>query len=333
VADLAAVAGPEVVTLGECLVSFVAADLGPLAGSPTFHAYPAGAEANVAVGLARLGRRVAFIGRVGTDGLGTRIVRALRGEGVDISGLAVDPAGPTGLMIRERRGIGSVEVHYARAGSAGSHLGSADVVAAESRGTFAEARWLHLTGITPALSSSCRAAVGTALETGRASGLTISLDLNLRRRLWNESEAAPVLRELAARVDVVVGDEDEANLVSGSPPGSSPEALAQAILELGPSVVVLKLGPEGALALGAGSGPVSATGLPVPTVVDPVGAGDAFCAGFIDARLDGLDLVGSLARANACAAAAIAAEGDQTGLPTRAELDRLLASGGPDTLR
>jgi 2-dehydro-3-deoxygluconokinase len=333
VADLAAVAGPEVVTLGECLVSFVSADPGPLAGSMTFHPYPAGAEANVAVGLARLGRRVAFIGRVGEDGLGTRIVRALRGEGVDIGGLAVDPAGPTGLMIRERRGVGAAEVHYARSDSAGSRLGSADVLAAESRGTFAVARWLHLTGITPALSSSCRAAVGTALKTGRTAGLTVSLDLNLRRRLWTESEAAPVLRELAARVDVVIGDKDEARLVTGSPPGSSPEALAQALLELGPSVVVLKLGAEGALALEAGNSRVSAAGLPVRAVVDPVGAGDAFCAGFIDARLDGLDLAGSLARANACGAAAIAAEGDQTGLPTRAELDRLLEGSGPDTLR
>jgi 2-dehydro-3-deoxygluconokinase len=327
------VIGPEVVTLGECLVSFVAADLGPLAGSTTFHPYPAGAEANVAVGLVRLGRRVAYIGRVGDDGLGTRIVRALRGEGVDVGGLAVDRSGPTGLMIRERRGVGAAEVHYARAGSAGSRLGSVDVQAAESRGTFAVARWLHLTGITPALSSSCRAAVGTALETARTAGLTVSLDLNLRRRLWTESEAAPVLRELAARVDVVIGDEDEARLVTGSPAGAPPESLVRALLELGASLVVLKLGAGGALAVEAGSAPLSAAGLPVQAVVDPVGAGDAFCAGFIDARLDDLDLAGSLARANACGAAAIAAEGDQTGLPTRAELDRLLEGDGPDTIR
>ena len=110
---------PEVVTLGECLVSFVGTEPGPLAAGTTFRAYPAGAEANVAVGLARLGRRVAFVGRVGDDGLGTRVTRALRGEGVDVAGLAVDPAGPTGVMIRERRGLGAAEVFYARIGSAG----------------------------------------------------------------------------------------------------------------------------------------------------------------------------------------------------------------------
>ena len=158
-------AGPEVVTLGECLVSFVASEPGPLAVAATFRAYPAGAEANVAVGLARLGRRVAFVGRVGDDGLGTRILRALRGEGVDVEGLAVDRAGPTGRDDpRAARALGPAEVFYARAGSAGSRLASSDVGAAEARGDFAAARWLHLTGITPALSPSCRAAIATALD-------------------------------------------------------------------------------------------------------------------------------------------------------------------------
>ncbi len=326
-------AGPEVVTLGECLISLVVADVGSLTSATTFHAYPAGAEANVAVGLARLGRPVAFVGRVGDDGFGTRIVRTLRGEGVDVAGLLVDRAGPTGLMIRERRALGPAEVHYARAGSAGSRLAPEDVLAAEARGAFATGRWLHLTGITPALSSSCRAAVGTALDVARAAGLTVSLDLNLRRRLWTESEAATVLRELTARVDVAIGDEDEVRVVTGSPPDTGPADLARSLLALGPSLVVLKLGMAGALAAAAKADPVRAPGLPVPTIVDPVGAGDAFCAGFIDARLGGRDLVDALAQASACGAAAVVAEGDQTGLPTRSELDRLLAEGGPDTLR
>ncbi len=326
-------AGPEVVTLGECLVSFVTSEPGPLATATAFRAYPAGAEANVAVGLARLGRRVAFVGRVGADGLGTRILRALRGEGVDVSGLVVDPAAPTGVMIRERRGIGPAEVFYARAGSAGSRLAASDVSAAEARGDFATARWLHLTGITPALSPSCRAAIATALETGRAAGLTVSLDLNLRRRLWTELEAATILAELAARVDVVIADEDEARVVTGASRDALPETLAAALLALGPALVALKLGSRGSLGLERGASPAVVPGLPVPVVVDPVGAGDAFCAGFIAARLDGLVLADALAWGNACGAAAVAAEGDQTGLPTAAELARLLETGGPDTLR
>jgi 2-dehydro-3-deoxygluconokinase len=326
--------GPEVVTLGECLVSFVAGELGPLTATATFRAYPAGAEANVAVGLARLGRRVAFIGRVGDDGLGRRIVRALRGEGVNVDGLVADPVGPTGLMVRERRTLGAAEVHYARTASAGSRLGPDDIREARTRGVFGTARWLHLSGITPALSGSCREAVELAVAAGRKAGLTISLDLNLRRRLWTEAEAAAVLGDLAGRVDVVIADEDEAAVVSGTSSSAGHETLAAALLALGPGLAVLKRGDRGGYALERGpTVGVSVIGLPVAAVVDRVGAGDAFCAGFIAASLEGLDVATALAWANACGASAVAAEGDQSGLPTSAELARLGTFSGPDTLR
>ena len=96
---------------------------------------------------------------------------------------------------------------------------------------------------------------------------------------------------------------------------------------------MLKLGAGGALGLEAGATPVLVPALPVPLVVDPVGAGDGFCAGFIAGRLDGVDLETALRMGNACGALAVAAVGDQAGLPDRAELGRLLAGGGADTLR
>ncbi len=190
----------DVVTIGECLVAFVASTPGPMADVPSFDRFVAGAEANVAVGLARLGHSVGFVGRVGQDGFGDAIVRRLRGEKVDVRALAVDPAAPTGLMFRERGVIGGAKVVYARRGSAGSRLDPTDVDRAVSDGLFDGARWLHLTGITPALSERCRAATDRAVEIARAAGLTVSLDLNLRRRLWSEETAAPVLRALTARV-------------------------------------------------------------------------------------------------------------------------------------
>ena len=322
---------PDVVTFGECLVAFVASTPGPLAEARTFERYVAGAEANVAVGLARLGHGVAYIGNVGSDGFGTAIVRALRGEGVDIRHLTVVEDGRTGVMFRERRSLGAMDVVYHRAGSAGSMVSVDDVERADDDGLFA-ARWLHLTGITPALSGSARAATTRARDLARDAGATISLDVNLRRRLWSEAEAASVLRDLAAGVDVVLGSPDELALIAGVDGDAPVEEAVNAVAQLGPSSVVAKLGSEGALGFKSGGKAVLESGFGVPTVIDPVGAGDAFCAGFIAGRLDGVDLATALRMGNACGALAVAVSGDQTGLPDRAELARLLA-GGPDTLR
>jgi 2-dehydro-3-deoxygluconokinase len=332
----------EVVTLGECLVAFVATIPGPLAEATTFERFVAGAEANVAVGLARLGHSVAFIGRVGAAGFGQAIARRLRGEGVDTHALSTDPDAPTGLMFRERRALGPAQVVYARQDSAGSRLNAADVEAAAASDLLDGVRWLHLTGITPALSVDARAALERAIELARAAngvGVTISLDLNLRRRLWSDATAAPVLRELAAKVDVLLGSPDELAVVTHLGATHDPGEVARAALDLGPSIVVAKLGAGGALAVArdARDRPVPRPAVPLPVVVDAVGAGDAFCAGFIAARLDGADLATALDMGNACGAAAASAIGDQTGLPDRAELAAILRSvldaGAPDTIR
>jgi 2-dehydro-3-deoxygluconokinase len=319
----------EVVTLGECLVALVAGAAGPLAETTIFERHVAGAEANTAVGLARLGHSVAYIGRVGSDGFGAAIVRKLRGEGVDVEHLVVDDTAPTGLMIRERRAFGAAHVLYYRSGSAGSRLGPADVDAAAAQ--FKSARWLHVTGITPALSPTARAAVERAIALARDARLTISLDLNLRRKLWSEAEAALVFRELAAKADVVMGDEDEARLVTGTK--DSGEVLAEALLARGASTAIVKLGRQGAVAATAGEA-IRVPALDIPAVVDPVGAGDAFAAGYIAATLEGKPLDEALRAANACGAAAVTVVGDMAGLPDRQELERLLdKTPGADTLR
>lgn len=322
----------EVVTLGECLVSFVAVQPGPIAEATSFERHVAGAEANLAVGLARLGRTVAYIGRVGDDGFGAAIVRRLRGEGVDVRHLTVDPDAPTGLMFRERRVLGAAQVLYARTGSAASRLTADHVARAEADGLFEGARWLHLTGITPALSATAHAATDRAIAAARTAGLTISLDINLRRRLWSDADAAPVLLAIAEQVDVVLGSPDELAVLAGTA-DADPTSLAQQILTLGPTIVVAKLGADGALAMDRGGRPVRVPALAVAQVLDPVGAGDAFSAGFIAARLGSADLATALRTGNACGAAAVAAVGDMAGLPDRAELARLLAIDTPDTLR
>ncbi len=323
---------PEVVTLGECLISLIASQPGSLAEAALFERHIAGAEANVAVGLARLGHTAVYIGRVGGDGFGAAIVRRLRGEGVDVSQLEVDPAATTGLMLRERRVLGAAEVVYARTGSAGSRVTPDDVRRAQADGVFGEGRWLHLTGITPALSDTARAATALAIDLAREAGMTVSFDVNLRRRLWSDEAAAPVLRPLVERSDIVFGSPDELAVVTGTDE-TDPVALATAVLALGPGLAVVKRGAEGALALERGGEPVWSPATAIPSVVDPVGAGDGFCAGFIASRIEGDDLATALKMANACGAAAVAAVGDLSGLPTRIELARLIADDGQDTIR
>jgi 2-dehydro-3-deoxygluconokinase len=323
----------DVVTLGECLASFVATTPGPLAEAIGFERHVAGAEANVAVGLARLGHTVTYIGRVGADGFGTAIARRLRGEGVDVRFLATDDSAPTGVMFRERRSLGPIDVVYHRSGSAASKLGPDDIDRAAEQGAFDGARWMHLTGITPALSATAREATTRARDVARQRGLTISLDINLRRRLWTDADAAPVLRALAVGVDVVFGSPDELAVLVDADQDDDPAALATSVTTLGPTKVVAKLGTGGAIGVEPGGSAVRVDAVPVATVVDPVGAGDAFCAGFIAGRLDGVDLGTALRMGNACGALAVAAAGDQAGLPDRAELGRLLAAEGPDTLR
>ena len=253
-----------VVTLGECLISLVAEEPGPLAEAATFERHIAGAEANVAVGLARLGQSVAYIGRVGSDGFGVAIVRRLRAEGVDVRHLTVDTTATTGIMLRERRVLGPAQVVYARTGSAGSRLSVEDVDRAAADGLFSDARWLHLTGITPALSGTARDAVMRAVELAHEAELTVSLDVNLRRRLWSDEAAAPIVRALARQADIVLGSPDELAVVTGSD-AADPGKLARAVLALGPSIAVVKLGADGALGAKDGSAPIRVPALPVPS--------------------------------------------------------------------
>jgi 2-dehydro-3-deoxygluconokinase len=322
----------QVVTLGECLMSFVARDAGPMAEAIDFERHVAGAEANVAVGLARLGHGVAYIGRVGADGFGTAIVRRLRGEGVDVREVAIDTDAPTGVVFRERRALGAIDVAYYRAGSAASRLAPGDVERAVDDGVFEHAVWLHLTGITPAISTTARAAAIRARDLGRDRRMTISLDLNLRRRLWSDESAAPVLRDLAEGVDIVLGSVDELAVFVDRDPSDDPVELLASVVERGHAIAVAKLGGGGAVATERGGATIRVEAIPVLNLIDPVGAGDAFCAGFIAGRLDGVDLATALRMGNACGALAVAAAGDQAGLPDRAELARVLEAG-PDTLR
>ncbi|SCL31193.1 2-dehydro-3-deoxygluconokinase [Micromonospora rhizosphaerae] len=305
--------GLDLLTFGEALVSLRAA--GPLAAGGALTMHLAGAEANVAIGLARLGHRTAWAGRVSEDELGGYVLRELRAEGVGVDHVTRDPERPAGLMFLERRTADLTRVRYHRAGSAGSALSVEDLRPALAAG----AHVLHLTGITPALSDSAREATRWAAETASRSGALVCLDVNHRARLWTRDAARAVLTPLAGYASVVVASEDELELVGE--PGADEPAVVAALLDRGVETVLVTLGADGARAY-TRDGVREAAALPV-TAVDTVGAGDAFTAGYLSGHLDGLDLAGRLRRAVTLGAFAVAGHGDWEALPRRDELSLL----------
>ncbi|MFF5157860.1 sugar kinase [Streptomyces sp. NPDC000348] len=310
----------DVLTFGETMLSLRSP--GPLTAGGSAVTTLAGAESNVAIGLARLGHRVGWAGRVGADEPGRMVLRTLRGEGVDTAYATVDTSAPTGAMLRERRVADLVRVHYWRSGSAASRTTRRHLAPALDAG----ARILHLTGITCALGEGPLDAVSGAAEHARAHGWTVALDVNHRSRLWTVRAAAAALRPLLPLVDVLIASDDELPVVAGEE--DTPEATRiKTLLAAGIGEVVVKRGDRGA-ELHVGSGPpLTAPARTVP-VLDTVGAGDAFCAGYLSGLLDGLDPVRRLHRATALGAFAVATEGDWEGLPHRDELALLDAAPG-----
>ncbi|SCF38133.1 2-dehydro-3-deoxygluconokinase [Micromonospora echinospora] len=303
---------PEVVTVGETMVVFSPDGPVPLDRAERVAVHVGGAESNVAMYLAALGHRVAWASRVGDDPFGRMVLRHVADAGVDVTGVTVDPDAPTGVYAKDPTPDGT-RVHYYRAGSAASRL---DPTLLDHPGV-AGARLLHLSGITPVLSASCRALVEAALVARALPGATVSFDVNYRPRLWPVEQAAPVLRDLADHADVVFVGLDEAWTLWRTP---DPAAVRR--LLPGPSVVVVKDGAVGATAL-AREGRVSfVPALRVP-VVEPVGAGDAFAAGYLSALRRDLDPVTTLRWGHLVAAHALRVPGDQAPLTARAHLDDL----------
>jgi 2-dehydro-3-deoxygluconokinase len=319
----------EVVTLGETMVSLRTGT--PLRLGGTMTMTMAGAESNVAIGLARLGHCVRWGGRVGADELGAFILRTLRAESVAVDTAVVDTRRPTGLMLAERRVADVSRVSYYRTASAGSALTPADAVAALAD----TPRILHLTGITPALSGSAARAVDTAIDLARAAGTLVSIDVNSRSSLWTPRQARSVLCELVRRADIVIASEDELGLVVNGRElvvtGREDEpAAAEGLARSGVSRLVITRGARGATVWHEGV--AHHTAAAHVTVRDTIGAGDAFTAGFLSGVLDDLGPALSLHRGAVVAAFAVAAVGDWEGLPTRQELSLLDAEEG-STLR
>lgn len=304
----------DVITVGEAMVLFAAQAPGRLEDAPAFNRSTAGAELNVAIGLARLGLRVGYLSRVGQDSFGRHVLSVLAREGIDHRHVAVDAQHPTGFMLKSRSDNGSdPQIEYFRRGSAASRMQANELQA----DYCASARHLHLTGIFVGVSANTRELVFELAARARRAGLSISFDPNLRPALWpSQAEMIDCMNRLAALSDWVLPGLDEGRLLTGQ---QSAEGIADFYLARGAKGVVIKLGASGAYyATETERGHMP--GVKVARVVDTVGAGDGFAAGVVSGLLEGLSLADAAARGNAIGARVVQFPGDCDGLPTRAEL-------------
>lgn len=304
----------DVVTLGEAMMMLVAGQPGPLEQVDVFHKRTAGAETNVAIGLARLGLKVGWGSRLGQDSMGRYLLASIRGEGVDCSHVDLVAGERTGMLFKGLVEDGSDPlVEYHRAGSAASRMTPADV----DRNWLLRARHLHATGVFAAVSADSFQASLQTMRLMREAGRTVSFDTNLRPTLWaSENAMRSGIHQLAALADWVLPGLEEGRLLTGE---RQPEAIARFYRDLGARLVVIKLGPEGAYYDdGAQQGYVPAC--PVDRVIDTVGAGDGFAVGVISALLEGMDIRGAVGRGAWIGARAVQVRGDTEGLPTRAIL-------------
>ena len=310
--------GGGVLLVGEAMTLFTAHETGDLASAHSFDASVAGAELNVAVGLARLGQRPVYLTKLGTDPFGERIRRFMTGNGIDTSLAARDPGHVTGFMLKSKVRRGDPAIFYYRRNSAASTITPRETLTAIDWSSIGV---LHLTGILPPLSQGTMETCDALVDEARRHGAFISFDPNLRKPLWrDDGQMRRTLLSLSARADLVLPGVGEGRELFGL---SDVHEIGRAFVRNGARYAVVKDGPRGAYATD-GTHQVSVPGFVVDHVVDTVGAGDFFAVGLLSPLLEGCSIAVAMERG--CAVGAIQTQfvSDNEGLPTPGQLHHFI---------
>jgi 2-dehydro-3-deoxygluconokinase len=307
----------DVITFGEAMAMFIANEQGPLHEVNQYTRSLAGAETNVAIGLARLGFSSGWASKVGNDSFGKYIIQRLREENVHIGHVLVDGNYPTGFQVKSKVVVGDPEVQYFRKGSAASQMDVSDL----KEDYFLQARHMHITGIPLALSDQMREFAQYALELMNKNNRTVSFDPNLRPTLWkSKREMINKINDTAYKSDTFLPGLAEGEILTGF---SDPQDIASFYLDKGVKLVIIKLGEEGAFyKTAAEEGFVK--GFPVENVIDTVGAGDGFAVGVLSGLVEGYSVEKAVMRGNAIGALAVQSPGDHEGYPTRKQLEEYM---------
>ncbi len=306
---------PKVVTIGETMASFSPGASGPLRYVSGYSIRTAGAESNVAVGLAKLNVSAAWISRLGEDEFGHYICNQIRAEGVDCSRLIFDEGHRTGVMFKQTGG-GETRVYYYRENSAASHMQPEDL----PEDLLAQAMVLHLSGITPVLSDSCRATVLSALSAATRLGVMVSFAPNIRRKLWGGVDYIPLLRDITLQSEIVLLGLDEAEALFGL---RDSDAILDCLFSRGQArYAAIKDGGSGAWAADRDRR-VKLPPYPCHPI-EPIGAGDGFNAGFLAGVVQGRDVETAGRMGAICGALATETPGDVEGYPDARQMEAAL---------
>ncbi|MYN39095.1 sugar kinase [Duganella sp. FT109W] len=297
----------DVVALGEAMVEFNQAN----ASEPLYRQGFGGDTSNAVIAASRQGARVAYLSRVGEDHFGRMLLDLWQAEGVDVSAVARDPQAPTGLYF-VNHGPRGHSFSYLRAGSAASRMQpqTMDLSAA------GRTRWLHVSGISQAISASACDTVFAAIETARAANGKVSFDPNLRLSLWPLARARATICATIAMTDLFLPSLDEAVALAGTDDVPAIFAWARAH---GAHTVVLKSGPAGAWYAEQGAQPQLAAARAVQAV-DATGAGDCFDGSLLARLAAGDTLADAVRYANAAAGLSTLGHGAVAPIPTAAQV-------------
>lgn len=278
-----------------------------------------GDTSNAVIAAARAGARCTYLTRLGQDRFGQALLALWQAEGIDSAGVSLAEGEDTGLYFVSHGPQGHA-FDYRRAGSAASRMRPAWLDEAAQMQRLCRSRWLHVSGISMAISDTACDTVFAAIGHARAAGRKVSLDANLRLKLWPLPRARACLGAALAQCDLFLPSLEDMLSLTGL---QAPEAMVDWCHERGAAQVVLKLGADGAL-VSSGGQRQRVAGRPVP-LVDATGAGDCFSGGLLARLCAGDDLISAARWANAAASLAVQGHGAVAPLPRAQAVEALLA--------
>lgn len=303
----------NILLIGEPLALLIAEETGPLADVAHFTRKLAGAEVNVGIGLTRLGHNAKYVTRLGKDPFGDYIAKVLADEGIDTELVSFDDHYLTGSMLKGKVTEGDPPIQFYCQGSAACQITPELIDDID----LTNINFVHISGVFPAISQSCREATKRLMQRARKLGIPISFDPNLRPTLWGDDGLmVQWINDLASHADIVLPGIEEGQILTGS---SEPSEIADFYQDLGAKTVIVKLGAGGAF-LRDGTTSQVVPGFKVEDVIDTVGAGDGFATGVVSGLVEGFPITDAVRRGNAIGAIQIGHISDNEALPTREEL-------------